>query len=52
MKSIAQSQGTLWNIYLKVLYQGLETDDQNSSLMIYTDQDYSEREDMRKKGKK
>lgn len=38
MESITQSQGTLWNIYPELLYQGLETGDQNSPVMIYTAQ--------------
>lgn len=52
MKIITQSQGTLWNIYLKSLYQGLETDDQNSPLMAYTVQDYCDREGSEGKGGK
>lgn len=52
MKIITQSQGTLWNIYLKVLYQCLDTDDQNSPLMTYTVQDYCDREEVRERGKK
>lgn len=52
MKIITQSQGTLWNIYLKLLYQGLETDDQNSPLLAYTAQDYCDREGSEGKGGK
>lgn len=51
MKIITQSQGTLWNIYLKLLYQGLETDDQNSPLMTIV-QDYCNREGSEGKGEK
>lgn len=49
MESITQSQGTLWNIYPELLYQGLETGDQNFSLMMYAAQDYCDR---RRKGEK
>lgn len=51
MNIITQSQGTLWNIYLNVLYQCLETDDQNSPLMSYTVQDCCDRE-VRERGEK
>lgn len=44
MESITQSQGTLWNIYLELLCQGLETGDQNSPVIIYAAQDYCDRE--------
>lgn len=40
MESITQSQGTLWNIYHEWLYQGLETGNQNSPLMMYAAQTY------------
>lgn len=49
MASITQSQGTLWNIYPELLYQGLETGDQNSPLMMYAARDYYDR---RRKGEK
>lgn len=49
MESIIQSQGTLWNIYPELLYQGLETGDQNSPLLIYAVQDYCDREGRERK---
>lgn len=49
MESITQSQGTLWNIYPELLYQGLETGDQNSLMMMYAAWDNC---DTRRKGEK
>lgn len=49
MESITQSQGTLWNIYPELLYQGLETGDQNSPRMMYAAHDCCDR---RRKGGK
>lgn len=51
MESIIQSQGSLWNIYPELLYQGLKTGDQNSPLLIYAVQDYCDREGRKKKKK-
>lgn len=40
MESIIQSQGTLWNIYPELLYQGLQTGDEHSPLMMHAAQNY------------